>query len=65
MKNLTILSKVTKDAKATAKYDESLKSGDVVTYKTEDGAILEGVVSYAQKWSAQRYSNLPVVEIEK
>lgn len=25
MKNLTILSKVTKDAKATAKYDESLK----------------------------------------
>lgn len=65
MKTLTILSKVTKDAKATAKYDDSLKSGDVVTYKTEDGALIEGIVSYAQKWNSQRYSNLPVVEIVK
>ena len=65
MKTLTILSTVTKDAKATAKYDESLKSGDVVTYKNEDGAIVEGIVSYAKKWQSQRYSNLPAVEIEK
>ncbi|EOA4417033.1 hypothetical protein ACH2GS_001512 [Acinetobacter baumannii] len=65
MKNLTILSKVTKDAKATAKYDESLKSGDVITYRSEDGVLLEGVVSFAKKWEAQRYSNLPVVEIIK
>ncbi|MGQ1128586.1 hypothetical protein ACT4VC_12050 [Acinetobacter baumannii] len=65
MKNLTILSKVTKDAKATAKYDESLKSGDVITYRSEDGILLEGVVSFAKKWESQRYSNLPVVEIIK
>ncbi len=65
MKNLTILSKVTKDAKATAKYDESLKSGDVITYRSEDGVLLEGVVSFAKKWESQRYSNLPVVEIIK
>ncbi|MDV8152308.1 hypothetical protein [Acinetobacter pittii] len=65
MKTLTILSKVTKDAKATAKYDESLKSGDVITYRNEDGAIVEGIVSYAKKWQSQRYSNLPAVEIEK
>ncbi|MDC5635726.1 hypothetical protein OIN80_10920 [Acinetobacter baumannii] len=65
MKNLTILSKVTKDAKATAKYDESLKSGDVITYRSEDGVLLEGVVSFAKKWESQRYSNLPVVEIVK
>lgn len=65
MKTLTILSKVTKDAKATAKYDESLKSGDVITYRNEDGAIVEGIVSYAKKWHSQRYSNLPAVEIEK
>ncbi len=65
MKNLTILSKVTKDAKATAKYDESLKSGDVITYKSEEGVLLEGVVSFAKKWESQRYSNLPVVEIVK
>lgn len=65
MKNLTILSKVTKDAKATAKHDESLKSGDVITYRSEDGVLLEGVVSFAKKWESQRYSNLPVVEIIK
>lgn len=65
MKKLTILSKVTKDAKATAKYDESLKSGDVVTYKSEEGVLFEGVVSYSKKWESQRYSNLPVVEIVK
>ncbi len=65
MKNLTILSRVTKDAKATAKYDESLKSGDVITYRSEDGVLLEGVVSFAKKWESQRYSNLPVVEIIK
>lgn len=65
MKNLTILSQVTKDAKATAKYDESFKSGDVVTYKTEDGALFEGIVSFAKKWDSQRYSNLPEVEIVK
>lgn len=65
MKNLTILIKVTKDAKATAKYDESLKSGDVITYRSEDGVLLEGVVSFAKKWESQRYSNLPVVEIIK
>lgn len=65
MKNLTILSKVTKDAKATAKYDESLKSGDVITYRSEDGVLLDGVVSFAKKWESQRYSNLPVVEIIK
>ncbi|UJQ43483.1 hypothetical protein [Acinetobacter phage vB_AbM_WUPSU] len=65
MKNLTILSKATKDAKATAKYDESLKSGDVVTYRSEDGVLLEGVVSFAKKWESDRYSNLPIVEIVK
>lgn len=65
MKTLTILSKVTKDAKATAKYDESLKSGDVITYRNEDGALFEGIVSFAKKWDSQRYSNLPVVEIIK
>ncbi len=65
MKTLTILSKVTKDAKATAKYDESLKGGDIVTYRTEDGAIFEGIVSFAQKWTSHRYSNLPIVEILK
>lgn len=65
MKKLTILSKVTKDAKATAKYDESLKSGDVITYRSEDGVLLEGIISFAKKWESQRYSNLPVVEIVK
>lgn len=65
MKNLTILNKATKDAKATAKYDESLKSGDVVTYRSEDGVLLEGVVSFAKKWESDRYSNLPIVEIVK
>ena len=63
VKNLTILSKVTKDAKATAKYNAALKSGDVITYRSEDGVLLEGVVSFAKKWESQRYSNLPVVEI--
>lgn len=63
VKNLTILSKVTKDAKATAKYNAALKSGDVITYRSEDGVLLEGVVSFAKKWESQRYSNLPIVEI--
>lgn len=65
MKTLTILSTVNKDAKATAKYDESLKSGDVITYKNEEGVLFEGIVSFAKKWNSQRYSNLPVVEIVK
>lgn len=63
MKTLTILSKVTKDAKATATYDSSLKSGDVVTYRNEDGVLVEGIVSFAKKWESVRYSNLPVAEI--
>lgn len=65
MKKLTILNTITKDAKATAKYDASLKSGDVITYRSEDGVLLEGVVSLAKKWESQRYSNLPIVEIVK
>lgn len=65
MKTLTILNKSTKDAKAFAAYDDSLRGGDLISYKDEDGIVLEGIVSFSKKWENAKYSELPMVEIIK
>lgn len=63
--NISILSLNTGDIIGTAKYDESFKSGQVVTFTHEDdNTEFEGKVSFAKKWTAEKYHGVPVVFIK-
>jgi hypothetical protein len=65
MKNLSIINPNTKDIVGTAKYDPDLKSGQVITYEDEDGFRYEGIVSFAEKWNADKYHAVKIVYIVK
>ena len=63
MKTLSILNKNTNDIVATAKFNENLKSGQIVTYEDDCGNKFEGKVSFAKKWNAEKYHNVQFVVI--
>lgn len=63
MKTLSILSLNTNDIVATAKFDAELKSGQIVTCEDEGGNKFEGKVSFAKKWTAEKYHAVEVVFI--
>lgn len=63
MKTLSILNKNTNEIIATAKYDAELKSGQIVNCEDGNGNKFEGKVSFAKKWTAEKYHNVDVAWI--